>query len=128
MIEEKQEETDVDLEKVILKTVEDVCGTSDKFIYKCDKCKNVFRIKGNLIAHQKTICTGLKSEYPLKKKRIVRPGLAKDVVKCPDCGEVFKSKGKDKADYKKIYFFYIKDLSLIILRKYSKKCTIKYLF
>lgn len=117
-----------------------------RFKKKCDKCLESISV--SKFSYHYSICTGVKKTgfkkarencpdcglemnasniRKHKKKCKGRSRLAEGDVKCPDCGEVFKNKGKDKVDSNKKYFFII-DLSLILLMKYVEKCKIKHIF
>ena len=92
------------LVNIMIKAAKDVCGTSQKVIYKCNICNDVFGYEGNLTYHQR-VCTGLlslesdkrrcdkcfkdftKSHFPshyikcqgIKEYKVPR-------ANCPDCG------------------------------------------
>ena len=90
---------------IMMKAAEDVCGTSQKSIYKCNKCNDVFSYEANLPYHQR-VCTGLISldsdkrrcdkclkdiskyyfpEHYIKCRGIKEYKLPR--VNCPDCGK-----------------------------------------
>ena len=95
---------------IMMKAAKDVCGTSQKVIFKCNKCDDVFGKEGALTKHQ-SVCTGLISLESDKRrcdkcfKDIAKSHFPSHYIKCqgikeyklqrancPDCGlEMSKS-------------------------------------
>ena len=95
-----------DLINIMMKAAKDVCGTSQKSIFKCNKCNDVFSHVGTLTKHQSAKCTGLISLDSDKKRcdkclKDISKGIsfANHYIKCrgikenkfprvncPDCG------------------------------------------
>jgi len=90
---------------MMMKAVKDVCGTSQKSIFKCNKCNDVFINEDTLTKHQSAKCTGFISSDSDKKrcdkclKDITKTHFPKHYIKCrgikenklprvncPDCG------------------------------------------
>ena len=93
---------------IMMKAAKDVCGTSQKVIFKCNKCNDVFGREWALTYHQ-SVCTGLLSLESDKRrcdkcfKDFTKTHFPRHYIKCqgikeyklprancPDCGQEIK--------------------------------------